>query len=186
MFPFLDLIFRNNWILPIVSLKPSSINRRRDRLPTLESLAFPGGSDSKESPCNAGDLGSIPGLGRSPGGGHGNPLQYFCLENPTDRGASRAIAMWSQRVGHTEWPSTAWRSVNRIPLELGHCADEGKECLYLLFIVLLQVRSLGQEDPLGDGSGFPLQYSCLENSMDRGAWQATVHGVTKSLIQLNN
>ena len=79
-------------------------------------------------------MGSIPGSGRSPGGGHGNPLQYFCLENPTDRGASRTIAMWSQRVGHTEWPSTAWRSINRIPLELGHCADEGKECLYLLFI----------------------------------------------------
>ena len=38
--------------------------------------------DSKESTCNAGDLGSIPGLGRFPGGGHGNPLQYSCLENP--------------------------------------------------------------------------------------------------------
>ena len=48
---------------------------------------FPGGSDSKESTCNAGDLGSIPGLGRSSGGGHGNPLQYSCLENPMDRGA---------------------------------------------------------------------------------------------------
>ena len=43
----------------------------------------------KESSCSAGDLGSIPGLGRSPGGGHGNPLQYSCLENPTDRGALR-------------------------------------------------------------------------------------------------
>ena len=41
----------------------------------------------KESTCNAGDLGLIPGLGRSPGGGHGNPLQYSCLENPMDRGA---------------------------------------------------------------------------------------------------
>ena len=46
-----------------------------------------GGSDGKESACNAGDLGSIPGLGRSPGGGHNNPLQYSCLENPMDRGA---------------------------------------------------------------------------------------------------
>ena len=45
-------------------------------------LGFPGGSDSKGSPCNAGDLGSTPGLGRSPGGGHGNPLKYYCLENP--------------------------------------------------------------------------------------------------------
>ena len=42
----------------------------------------PGDSDSKESACNAGDLGSIAGLGRSPGGGHGKPLQYSCLENP--------------------------------------------------------------------------------------------------------
>ena len=42
----------------------------------------PGGSDSKESTCNVGDLSSIPGLGRSPGGGHGNPLQPSCLENP--------------------------------------------------------------------------------------------------------
>ena len=45
-------------------------------------LGFPGGSDGIESTCNAGDLGSIPELGRSPGGGHGNPLQYSCLENP--------------------------------------------------------------------------------------------------------
>ena len=45
-------------------------------------MGFPGGSDSKESACNAGDLGSIPGLGRCPGGRHGNTLQYFCLENP--------------------------------------------------------------------------------------------------------
>ena len=45
-------------------------------------LGFLGGSDGKESACNAGDLGSIPGLGRSPGGGHGNPLQYSGLENP--------------------------------------------------------------------------------------------------------
>ena len=47
----------------------------------------PGGSDGKESACIAEGLDSIPGLGRSPGGGHGNPLQYSCLENPMDRGA---------------------------------------------------------------------------------------------------
>ena len=49
---------------------------------TKITLSFPGGSDGKESACNARDLGVIPGLGRSPGEGHGNPLQYFCLENP--------------------------------------------------------------------------------------------------------
>ena len=63
---------------------------RRDRLPTPVFLGFPGGSDSKESTCNAGDLGSIPGLGRSPGEGNGYPLQYSCLEYPMDRGAWRA------------------------------------------------------------------------------------------------
>ena len=63
---------------------------RRDRLPTPVSLGFPADSDGKESACNAGDLALIPELGRSPGGGHGNPLQYSCLENPMDRGAWRA------------------------------------------------------------------------------------------------
>ena len=48
---------------------------------------FSSGSDGKESACNTGDQGSIPGSGRSPGEGNGNPLQYSCLENPTDRGA---------------------------------------------------------------------------------------------------
>ena len=47
---------------------------------------FPSGSDSKASVCNAGDPGSIPGLGRSPGEGNGSPFQYFCLENPMDHG----------------------------------------------------------------------------------------------------
>ena len=47
----------------------------------------PSGSDSKESTCKAGDMGSIPGLGRFPGEGNGSPLQYSCLENSMDRGA---------------------------------------------------------------------------------------------------
>ena len=56
----------------------------------VDLLGFPGGSDGKESACNVGDTGdanSIPGLVRSPGEGHGNPLQYSYLENPMDRGA---------------------------------------------------------------------------------------------------
>ena len=55
-----------------------------------ESEGFPGGSDGKEFTCRAGDLGSIPGLGRSPGGRHGNLLQYSCLRIPMDRGTWRA------------------------------------------------------------------------------------------------
>ena len=76
---------------------------RRDRLPTPVFLGFPGGSDHKDSTCNAGDLGSIPGLGRSPGGGHGNPLQYSCLENPMNRGA-----WWATVYGVTK--SQIWLS----------------------------------------------------------------------------
>ena len=53
-------------------------------------MDFPGGSDGKASVYNAGDLGSIPGSGRSPGVGNGNPLQYSCLENYMDRGAWQA------------------------------------------------------------------------------------------------
>ena len=55
--------------------------------PESELAKFPGGSDDKASFYNAGDLGLIPGWGRSPGEGNGNPLQYCCLENPMDRGA---------------------------------------------------------------------------------------------------
>jgi len=54
------------------------------------SQGFPGGSDGKESACNAGDLSLIPESGRSPGERNGNPLQYSCLENSMDRGAWRA------------------------------------------------------------------------------------------------
>ena len=62
---------------------------------------FPGGSDGEESACNVADLGLIPGLGRFPEEGNGNPLQYSCFENPMDGGAwCRLLSMRSQRVGH--------------------------------------------------------------------------------------
>ena len=57
---------------------------RRDKLPIPVFLGFPGGSDGKESACNVGDLGSIPGFGRSPGEGNSYPLQYSSLENAMD------------------------------------------------------------------------------------------------------
>ena len=57
-------------------------------------------SDGKESTCNMRDLGSIPGLGRSPGEGNGNPLQYFCLENSVDRGAWQA-SLWGRKEMNT-------------------------------------------------------------------------------------
>ena len=61
------------------------------RLPSPSKWGFPGGSDGKDSARNAGDPGSTPGLGRSPGEGKGYPLQYSCLENPMDRAAWQAM-----------------------------------------------------------------------------------------------
>ena len=64
-------------------------------------MGFPGGSDGKESACNAGTLGSIPGLGRSPGGGHGNPLQYSCLENPHGQRSLVGYSPWGRKESDT-------------------------------------------------------------------------------------
>ena len=64
------------------------------------ALPFPGGSDGKESACNAGDRGSIPGLGRSPGEENGNPLQYFCLKTPWTEQPGGLQSTGLQYVGH--------------------------------------------------------------------------------------
>ena len=63
-------------------------------------MGFPGGSDGKESACNAGGLGLIPGLGRSPGGGHGNRLQDSYLENPHGQRSLAGYSPWVCRVRH--------------------------------------------------------------------------------------
>ena len=68
---------------------------------------LPGGSDGKESACNAGDPGLIPGLGRSPGEGNGNPFQYSCLENSMDRGAWWATVHGCKDLDTTEWLTLA-------------------------------------------------------------------------------
>ena len=70
-------------------------------------MGFPGGSDGKESACNAGDLGSIPGLGRFPGGGNGNPLQYSCLESPQGQRSLASYSPWGlKELDTTEELST--------------------------------------------------------------------------------
>ena len=63
-------------------------------------MGFSGGSDGKEFACDAEDLGSIPGSGKSPGEGNGYPLQYSCLEDSMDRGAWRLQSTGVQGVGH--------------------------------------------------------------------------------------
>ena len=92
----------NSWV--------RNIHWRRDRLLTPVFLGFPGGSDGKESTCNVGDLGLIPGLGRSPGGGHGSPLQYSCLENPHGQRSPAGCSPWGPKEsGTTEWLTTTQR-----------------------------------------------------------------------------
>ena len=86
----------NSWI--------RKIPQRRDRLLTPVFLGFPGDWDSKESACNAGDLGSIPGLGRSPGEGNGKLLQYSCLENSMVGGVLGGYNPWDHKQSDTtEW-----------------------------------------------------------------------------------
>ena len=66
-----------------------------------QAIGFPGGSDGQESACTAGDWGLIPGSGRSPGEGNGNPFQCSCLENPMDGGAWRATVQGGHRESDT-------------------------------------------------------------------------------------
>ena len=83
----------NSWV--------GKIPWRRDRLRTPVFLGFPCGSSGKESACNAGDLGSIPGLGRSRGEGKGYLLQYSGLENPTVHGVTKSQTPLSNFHFHT-------------------------------------------------------------------------------------
>ena len=64
-------------------------------------VGFPGGSAGKESTCSAGDLSSIPGSGRSPGGGHGNPLHYSCLDNPHGQRSLAGFSPWGHKESDT-------------------------------------------------------------------------------------
>ena len=94
---------QRNWTW-LQTLEPhtSKSNLKGKIIQTKEKGGFPGGSEIKASACNVGDLGSIPGSGRSPGEGNGNPLQYSCLENPMDGGAWWATVHGLQRVRH-DW-----------------------------------------------------------------------------------
>ena len=79
-------------------IKQSCIGLTKTIIHVFCSILWPGGSDGKESTLNAGNLGLIPGLGRSPEGGNGYPLQYSCLENSMDRGSLASYSPW----GHKE------------------------------------------------------------------------------------
>ena len=135
----------------------------------------------KNPPASSGDIGntgSVPGSGRCPGGGHGNPLQYSCLESPRDRGTWQPTVRGVTRVGHDSEKTT------NVYLFYFQFVVIKNKAVINIFISTWNVRDLGPIPGLGrspgDGNGNPLQYSGLENSMDREACWATVHGVTKS------
>ena len=141
---------------------------------------FPGGSVGKESACNSGDLGSSPGLRRSPRGEHGNPLQYSSLENPHGQRILACCSPWDHRVRH-DWVtkySTALEPrasqvvlvAKNLPANAGHIRDVG----------LIPGSGTSAEG----GHGTLLLYSSLENPMNRGAWWATVHSISKNQTQL--
>ena len=127
----------------------------------MANLGFPGGSEVKASASNVGDPSLIPGSGRSPGEGNGNPLQCSCLENPMD---GESLVGYSPR-GHKESDMTE-RFHLMVNLEFPD-DSHGKSSGY-------NEGDLGSIPGLGrssaEGKGNPLKYSCLENPMDRGAW----------------
>ena len=138
---------------------------------------FPGDSVGKESFCNAGDQDSIPGWGKSPGEGNGNPLQYSCLENSMDRGA-----WWTTVHGVTKSQTllSIWACIKKSKRAWNISQVLLQRRLLLLFWASLVVQlirnlpatqetwvqSLGWEDSPGEGKGNPLQYSGLEKSMN--------------------
>ena len=137
-------------------------------------MSFPGGSEGKESACNAGDSGLISGSVRSPGGGHGNLFQYSCLENPMDRGGSWATVHTVHGVTkscdgaptHTYGLSTGLPSGSAVKNPLAHAGDTD------------WIPGWGRSP--GEGNGNTLRSSCLGNPMDRGASHGYSPWVTKS------
>ena len=125
-------------------------------------------------------MGSIPGSGRSTGGGHSNPLQHSCLENPMDRGAWRATVhrvakSWTRLKqlsmhAHTLPPMPNHQIYHYIGLPWGLMVNNSPANTG-------DVGSTpGSGTSPGEGNGNPFQYFCLGNPVDRGAWQALVHG----------
>ena len=157
-----------NWNVATPEMPPNRISKGElIYQPITLKKGFPGGSDDKEPTCNVGDLSSIPGLGRSPGGGHGNALQYSCLKNPQGQRSLAGYSPWGSKELDTgeQWSPAQQRLrraspvalvVKSLPANAGGIRDSGS--------------IPGSRKSPGGGHGNPLQHSYLENPMDRGAW----------------
>ena len=151
---------------------------------------------------DTGDVGSIPGLGRSPRGGNDNPLQYSCLGNPIDRGALWAkvhgvAKSWTRLRMHTQY----FIDISVLPLVLASSCVPLKDLMVCKLLTLWPGKSHGWRNLvgcspwgreeldmterlhfhfslscIGEGNGNPLQCSCLENPRDGGAWWVSPWG----------
>ena len=157
-----------NWNVATPEMPSNRINKAElINQPITLKKAFPGGSDGIESTCNVGDLGSIPGLGRSPGGGHGNPLQYSCLENPQGQRSLAGYSPWgSKELDTTE----QWRPAQQPLRRASQVALVVKSLPSNAGDIRVSGSIPGSRKSCGGGHGNPLQHSYLENPMDRGAW----------------
>ena len=133
---------------------------------------FPGGSDSKESACSAADLGSIPGLGRSPGGGLGNPLKYSRLENPH---RPRSL------VGYSPWVAKSWTqpsTAQHILLDMASLVTQQVKNPFVP-VKETQVKSLSWEDPLEKVWQPTLEFLPGKSHGQRSL--VGIHGITKEV-----
>ena len=122
-----------------------------------------GGSDGKETTCNAGDLGSIPGLGRSPGEGNGYPLQYSCLENPHGQRSLVGYSPWGCKESDTTEQLSL--SYNNMGISLVAQTVKNPPSMQETW-----VRSLGWEDTLEEGMATHSRIVAWRIPMERGVW----------------
>ena len=152
-------------------------------------LGVPCALVGKESTCNAGDLGSIPGLGRCPGEGKGYPLQCFGLENAMDCTVHGITKSWTQLSDfHTQMMLKSSKHLMLSNPCFHFCSFQPNLCYWFKSLIMYLMHFPGGSDGKasacnvgdpgsfpgsgrspGEGNGNPLQHSCLENPMDRGA-----------------
>ena len=123
----------------------------------------------KNPPASAGDMGPIPGLGKSPMEGNDNPLSYIAIQRQPSPELLPSIYLKNSKTYSILCFPEVWLTGKEFTCNAEASGDTGS------------IPGLGRSP--GEGNGNPLQYSCLENPTDRGAWRTTLHGVAKSGTQ---